>query len=219
MIFTTRSRTGLGIGLLVSGLLLIDSSDNRFVLAILGVLVMALGAFQIVRAYQIRDTTRRTRRSVRKPNGRAKRGGILMLQRTLGRLVGIGLLCASILIFVAVFVALTNLDDPWSSLDASDDIISSTFFVAGTLLTTASALGGYSISYLRGHTPRFVDDSPSFGGRLLYFSIALFFVLVGAFFDAESNSTTLLWVALAVLIATFVVREVLIWSVRDELSV
>ena len=57
MIFTTRSRTGLGIGLLVSGLLLIDSSDNRFVLAILGVLVMALGAFQIVRAYQIRDTT------------------------------------------------------------------------------------------------------------------------------------------------------------------
>ena len=56
MIFTTRSRTGLGIGLLVSGLLLIDSSDNRLVLAILGLLLMALGAFQIVRAYQIRDT-------------------------------------------------------------------------------------------------------------------------------------------------------------------
>ncbi len=56
MIFTTRSRSGLGIGLLVSGLILLGSSDNGWMLMVLGVLVIVLGYIQIVRTYRIRDT-------------------------------------------------------------------------------------------------------------------------------------------------------------------
>jgi len=57
LIFTTRSRSRLGIGLLVSGLLLLGSSDNRWLLVVLGALLMAFGALQIVRTHRVRDTT------------------------------------------------------------------------------------------------------------------------------------------------------------------
>jgi hypothetical protein len=56
LIFTTRSRRGLGIGLLVSGLLLLASGDNHWMLVVLGVLVIVLGYIQIVRAYRVRDS-------------------------------------------------------------------------------------------------------------------------------------------------------------------
>ena len=45
------------LGLLVSGLILLGSSDSRWMLVVLGVLVIVLRALQIVRTYRIRDTT------------------------------------------------------------------------------------------------------------------------------------------------------------------
>jgi hypothetical protein len=57
VIFTTRSRTGLGIGGLVFGFLLADGSNHRLVPLVAGLAAMALGGFQIVSAYRHRDVT------------------------------------------------------------------------------------------------------------------------------------------------------------------
>jgi len=55
LIFTTRSRTGLGIGLLFAGFRLIDAGNHRLVLVVAGLAAMVLGAIQIVGAYMHRD--------------------------------------------------------------------------------------------------------------------------------------------------------------------
>jgi hypothetical protein len=57
MIFTSRSRVGLGVGLLVAGLLLIDAGNGRLIPVLASLAAMVLGATLIVNPNRRRSTT------------------------------------------------------------------------------------------------------------------------------------------------------------------
>jgi hypothetical protein len=87
------------------------------------------------------------------------------------------------------------------------------------LLLAGISLAAYAVPYLRGRRPRVVDDTPLLRQRVYYAAIALFVLFVSVVTDSEPRSRTLLWIAFASAVATFVVREVLIRQVHDGESV
>ena len=139
-----------------------------------------------------------------------------MDRRALGRLVGVGMLGTSTLILAAVVLTLPRHGNAWASWDDPRWVVSWTYIMVTILLLASASLAGYAVPYVRGRRPRAVDDTPLLRVRAYYLAIALFILVAGAVTDSEPRSRTLLWIAFASAVATFVVREVLIRQVHDE---
>jgi hypothetical protein len=139
--------------------------------------------------------------------------------RVLGRLVGIGMLGTSALILAAVVLALSHDRNAWGSSDDPRWLLQWTYAMVTILLLAGISLAAYAVPYLRGRRPRVVDDTPLLRQRVYYAAIALFVLFVSVVTDSEPRSRTLLWIAFALAVATFVVREVLIRQVLDGESV
>ena len=130
--------------------------------------------------------------------------------RVLGRLVGIGILGTSALILAAVVLALSYDRNAWGSSDDPRWVLPWTYAMVTVLLLASLSLAAYAVPYLRARRPRVVDDTPLLRECLFYVAIALFVLFVSVVSDSEPRSRTLLWIAFASAVATFVVREVLI---------
>ena len=131
-------------------------------------------------------------------------------QRGIGRLVGVGMLATSALILDAVVLALSHDRNAWGSSDDPRWVLPWTYAMVAVLLLASSSLAAYAVPYPRGRRPRVVDDTPLFRERVYYVAIALFVLFVSVVSDSEPRSRTLLWIAFASAVATFVAREVLI---------
>jgi len=142
-----------------------------------------------------------------------------MDQRAIGRLVGVGMLATSALILAAIVLAFLRDRNAWGSSDDPRWVLPWTYVMVTVLLLASSSLAAYAVPYPRGRRPRVVDDSPLLRQRVYYVAIALFVLFVSVVSDSEPRSRTLLWIAFASAVATFVAREVLIRQVHDEGSV